>query len=275
MIKKKEMKELVVAFDRSVLETIDKIARTMVDEVEMQYLAEEKAWLVNFVDPAHVCMGEIRFYKFEIVSGEPVGIGLDLDKLHNMLERVSDKNLLLEYWYEADRTGDDRKGIVKLSNEEGTLVKKMRVEEVHHSKPPAIRLRVRAVVTTAKFRKAMKFTEPISDHIGIVCESGNGLVALFAGDAENADSLMSDFDYAEFCLTAAYSIKPKEGEAVAPRYRSLFPRDYLDNLVKHIDPAVFSDVEILIDNDKPICLQFVSPDKIKVEMYLAPRIEDD
>ena len=235
------------------LKGIVNVISTLVDEVKFSVDAEGIG--LKAVDPAHVAMIEVYIGKgaFESYSAEPTEIGVDLDKVKEVLKlAVSGDVISMEQ--------DESHG--RLIFKVGNITRRMNLVDtssMSDPKVPQLSLQAKVEIVVAELQKGIKAAETISDHIALTAD-------------EEFFELSSEGDTDSASLRLDKS-KLKSIEAKA-KVCSLFPLDYFSNLVKAIPSETA--VKIELDNDYPVKIGFDLADgNGNVRYLLAPRIESD
>lgn len=235
------------------LKSIVNVISTLVDEVK--FTIDGEGISLKAVDPAHVAMIEVDVKKgaFESYAAEPTEIGLDLDKVKEVLKLATSGDII-------SMEQDESHG--RLVFKVGNITRRMNLVDtssMSDPKVPQLSLSANIDVAVSELQKGLKAAETISDHI-----------ALIADEETFELSSEGDTDMASLKLDKSklQSIEAKS------RVCSLFPLDYFSNLVK----AVPSDtvIRVELDNDYPVKLIFnLAGENGTVKYLLAPRIESD
>jgi len=235
------------------LKGIVNVISTLVDEVKFSVDAEGIG--LKAVDPAHVAMIEVYIGKgaFESYSAEPTEIGVDLDKVKEVLKlAVSGDVISMEQ--------DESHG--RLIFKVGNITRRMNLVDtssMSDPKVPQLSLQAKIDIQVAELQRGIKAAETISDHIALTAD-------------EEFFELSSEGDTDSASLRLDKS-KLKSIEAKA-KVCSLFPLDYFSNLVKAVPSETV--VKIELDNDYPVKIGFDLADgNGSVRYLLAPRIESD
>lgn len=235
------------------LKGIVNVISTLVDEVKFTVDADGIG--LKAVDPAHVAMIEVDIGKgaFESYAAEPTEIGLDLDKVKEVLKLAASGDII---------SMEQDEGHGRLVFKVGNITRRMNLVDtssMSDPKVPQLTLSAHIDIVVSELQKGLKAAETISDHI-----------ALIADEESFELSSEGDTDMASLKLDRS----SLAGIDSRSKVCSLFPLDYFSNLVK----AVPSDtvVRIELDNDYPVKLIFgLAGDNGTVRYLLAPRIESD
>ena len=242
----------VAELKSDVLKGIVNIISTLIDEVKFTITSE--GMTLKAVDAAHVAMIEMNLTKgaFESFSAEDTEIGLDLEKVKGVLKLAgSGETIRME---QDDATG-------KLVFKVGNITRRMSLIDttgMNDPKVPQLNLTATITVPIEELQKGIRAVESISGHI-----------TLKAGPEFFELSCEGDTDSVSLRLDPS-SAKISTDSDVC----SMFPPDYLANIIKAIPSGTQVDIEL--DNDYPMKLVFALADgAAKVDYLLAPRIESE
>ena len=242
----------VAELKSDVLKGIVNIISTLIDEVKFTITSE--GMTLKAVDAAHVAMIEMNLTKgaFESFSAEDTEIGLDLEKVKGVLKLAgSGETIRME---QDDATG-------KLVFKVGNITRRMSLIDttgMNDPKVPQLNLTATITVPIEELQKGIRAVESISDHI-----------TLKAGPEFFELSCEGDTDSVSLRLDPS-SAKISTDSDVC----SMFPPDYLANIIKAIPSGTQVDIEL--DNDYPMKLVFaLAAGAAKVDYLLAPRIESE
>lgn len=231
---------------------IDAIA-ILVDEVKFK-LADDGVY-GRTVDPAHVGMIDFQLKKDafdEYKNEKETEIGIDLERLRGILKIASSDDIVaLKY--------DEEEG--RLHVKIGNLTRKISlldVSEMPDTKIPSLDLPAEIVVPTNEMHQAIRAAEEIADHIVLIGDE-DGFEMRAEGDTDVVELRIPK--------EQLYSLKCEE------RVRSMFPLDYLRDMVK-IAKGKSDEITINLGTDYPVKLAFdMAGGYIKITYLLAPRIE--
>lgn len=192
-------------------------------------------------DPSHVAMATARYHISTGVD-EMTEITVDLEDLTKALGQFAKTDTV-------SITMDNGRMTIKSATGRRTL--RMLSREMTTPRIPQYDTPCVFEVDASELRKAMKFTNDISDHCLITCESGT--MKIYTEDDTGA--------------AAEYDL----GACTAGSYRSMYPLDYLNNVVKAMPDST---VTLGFDNDFPIRVSATAA-PIEIECLVAPRIEKD
>ena len=232
------------------------VISTLIDEVKFSISPE--GMTLKAVDPAHVAMIELNIEAgaFESYQADQTEIGLDLDKVKDVLKRSSSGDVI---------SMEQDEGYGRLIFRVGNITRRMNLVDtssMNDPKVPQLELSANIEVPVSELQRGIKASENISDHIALTI-TGDYFELACEGDTDSANLKLDK--------SQLISLSVSDG---APKYCSLFPLDYFSNLVK----AVPSDatVKIDLDNDYPVMLNFtLAEGKGSVKYLLAPRIESE
>ena len=232
------------------------VISTLIDEVKFTIAPE--GMTLKAVDPAHVAMIELNIEAgaFESYAADQTEIGLDLDKVKDVLKLSSSGDII---------SMEQDEGYGRLIFKVGNITRRMNLVDtssMNDPKVPQLELSANIEVPVAELQRGIKASENISDHIALTITEDYFELAC-EGDTDSVNLKL------EKSQLSALEIK---GDS--QKYCSLFPLDYFSNLIK----AVPSDASIRIelDNDYPVMLNFaLAEGKGSVKYLLAPRIESD
>ena len=229
------------------------VISTLIDEVK--FTIDQNGMVLKAVDPAHVAMIELKVgaKAFESYSASNTEIGLDLDKVKTVLKLAGPGDVI---------SMEQDEGNGRLVFRIGKITRSMNLVDtssMNDPKVPQLNLSTKVRVVVDQLQKGIRAAESISDHIALKANSKYFELSC-EGDTDDANLKLEEGDYEE--LVASSDVC------------SLFPLDYFSNLIKAIPAGTMITVEL--DNDYPVRLVFgLSNDEVKVEYFLAPRIESD
>lgn len=229
------------------------VISTLVDEVKFKITSE--GMVLRAVDPAHVAMIELNVEAgaFESYAADQTEIGLDLDKVKDVLKLSSTGDIIsLEQ--------DENHG--RLIFKVGNITRRMNLVDtssMNDPKVPQLELSAVIEVPVSELQRGIKASESISDHIALTAEPEFFELAC-EGDTDSVNLRLEKSQLSSL--------------TVDDRVCSLFPLDYFSNLIKAIPSDVV--IRIELDSDFPVVLKFGLADgKSKVKYLLAPRIESE
>lgn len=234
-----------------VLKQIVDVISTLVDEAKFNVDADGIS--LKAVDPAHVAMVEMSLGKqaFEEFAGEDTELGIDLEKLREILKLAHSGDLV-----KMEHNEDKNQLIVKI----GDVTRRMSLVDtagMSDPKVPNIDLPTTIKLKAEELNYGIRASESVSDHI-----------ALVADDDYFEMSSEGDSDSVDFRLPKEKLITLESKGKV----RSLFPLDYFSNMAKAISGG--SEVKINLGNNYPVKLEFeIAGGSGHVKYLLAPRVE--
>ena len=229
------------------------VISTLIDEVKFTITPEGMG--LKAVDPAHVAMIDLHMgaKAFESYSADEAELGLDLDKVKEVLKLASAGDII-----SMNLDEDHGRLIFKVGN----ITRRMNLVDTSSMsdvKVPQLELSASIEVPVSELQRGIKASETISDHIALIANP-EYFELLCEGDTDSADLRLEKSQ-----LTALN---------VDSQVSSMFPLDYFANLIK----AVPSDMKVRIelDNDYPVKMIFDMAGGNGTVMYLlAPRIENE
>ena len=235
------------------LREVVEVVSTLVSEVK--FSVSKDGLEAKAVDPSHVAMLVLKLQKgvFEEFTGEPTEIGVDIEKLKEVL-RLSKPGDLLNLAY------DGGKG--KLEVSVGKIVRHMGVVDpagITDPKVPNVNPPGKVVLKTDELRQGIRGSESISDHVTLTLDP-----EFFSMHSEGEnDRLDLKIPKSELTLLEA-----KE------TVKSMYPLDFFSSMVKSISSA--EEVTIFVGNEYPLKLEFsFAGGRGDARFLLAPRVEED
>ncbi|TLZ51109.1 MAG: proliferating cell nuclear antigen (pcna) [Methanobacteriota archaeon] len=234
-------------------EVIDVVA-TLVDEAKFN--AGKEALVVKAVDPAHVAMVDLTLDRgaFESYKADDLELGLDMDKMKEVLKLARAGDEVLAFTHEEDKN--------RLVVHVGNITRRMSLVDtagMSDPKVPNLNLPAKVKVRTEELRQGIRASESVSDHIALIVNP-DGFEIVSEGDTDSANLRLPKDMLDEL--------------VVKEKVRSLFPLDYFSNMIKAIGSA--PTVTMYMGNDYPVRLEFdIAGGKGQVKYLLAPRIESE
>ncbi|MCI4336527.1 MAG: DNA polymerase sliding clamp [Thermoplasmata archaeon] len=236
-----------------VLRELVEVISTLVSEVKLTI--SKDGIDVKAVDPSHVAMLVLKLNKnaFEEFTGEPTEIGIDLEKMKEVL-RLCKPGDIIDLQYDGGKN--------RLVLHVGKVTRHMAVVDpagitdpkVPNVSPPGI-----AVVRMEELRQGIRGSESISDHVTISLEP-DSFTMHSEGETDRVDMKL-----------------PKEGLKrleVKEAVRSMYPLDFFSNMVKSITSS--EEITLHVGNEYPLKIEFViAGGKGEGRFLLAPRVEED
>ena len=236
-----------------VLREVVEVISTLVSEVKLSI--SKDGLDVKAVDPSHVAMLVLKLHKgaFEEFTGEPTEIGVDVEKLKEVL-RLSKPGDILDLQYDGGKN--------RLVIHVGKVTRHMSVVDpagitdpkVPNVSPPGV-----VVVKMEELRQGIRGSESISDHVTLSLEP-DGFTMHSEGETDHVDMKL-----------------PKDGLSrleVKDPVKSMYPLDFFSSMVKSITSA--EEVTLHVGNEYPLKIEFaVAMGKGEGRFLLAPRVEED
>ena len=236
-----------------VLKTVLDAVQTLVDEAKIHCTPEGLS--LKAVDPAHVAMVELSLGKgaFEEYKAEDLELGVDLDKLKDILKLAGSGDLIgLEYNEDSHR----------LVFTIGHLTRRMALIDTSNMtdpKVPNLNLPSKVTMVASELQQGIKASEAVSDHIALIAD-GDSFQLVADGDTDQVD----------LALDGDALVKIESGE----KSRSLFSLDYFANMAKVVKGG--DAVTLNLGTDYPVKLEFdIADGKGHITYLLAPRIESE
>ena len=236
-----------------VLREIVEVISTLVSEVKLSI--SKDGIDVKAVDPSHVAMLVLRLNKsgFEEFTGEPTEIGVDIEKLKEVL-RLSKPGDLLDLQFD----GGKNRLVIKVGN----VTRHMSVVDpagITDPKVPNVTPPGLVVVKMDELRQGIRGSESISDHVTLTLEP-DAFTMHSEGETDHVDMRL-----------------PKDGLGkleVKETVKSMYPLDFFSSMVKSITSS--DDVTLHVGNEYPLKIEFaVAGGKGEGRFLLATRVEED
>jgi proliferating cell nuclear antigen len=236
-----------------VLKTVLDAVSTLVDEAKIQVTADGIS--LKAVDPAHVAMVDLSIGKkaFQEFKGSDMDLGVDLDKLKDILKLAGSQDLIdIEYKEDAHRL------VFRI----GHITRRMALVDTANlgdPKVPNLNLPNQVTVLADELQKGIKASEAVSDHIALEAH-GKTFKLIAEGDTDQAHLELHDGDLIKI--------------QAPDKSRSLFSLDYFSNMSK---VAKGTDaVTLHLGSDYPVKIEFDIADGAgHITYLLAPRIESE
>ncbi len=232
------------------LREIVEVVSTLVTEVK---LAVSKDGLeAKAVDPSRVAMLVLKLNKqiFEEFTGEPTEVGVDIDKLREVL-RLSKPGDVLELQFDGKR----------LVAGVGRLTRQMAVVDpagITDPKVPNVTPPASVTVKMDDLRQGIRGSESFTDHVTLSVDS-EGFTMHSEGDTDRLDLRL-----------------PKEALArieTKDTVKSMYPLDFFAAMVKAITA---DEATLYVGNEYPLKIEFsMGAGRGEGRYLLAPRVEED
>ncbi len=210
---------------------------------------------VKAVDPSHVAMLVLKLKGsvFEEFTGEPTEIGVDVEKIKEVL-RLSKPGDLIDLQYEGGKN--------RLVMSVGKVTRHMAVVDpagITDPKVPNVSPPGSVTVKMEELRQGIRGSESISDHVTLLLEP-TGFTMHSEGETDRVDLHL-----------------PKEGLEkldVKEPVRSMYPLDFFSSMVKSITSS--ENATLHIGNEYPLKIEFaLANGRGDGRFLLAPRVEED
>lgn len=234
-----------------VLRELVDVVSTLVSEVK---LAISKDGLeAKAVDPSHVAMLVLKLQKavFEEFTGEPTEIGVDVEKLKEVL-RLSKPGDLLELQFDGKN---------RLTASVGRVTRQMAVVDpagITDPKVPNVTPPAMVTVKVEDVRQGIRGSESFTDHVTLTLDP-EAFTMHSEGDTDRLDLRI-----------------PKETLArldVKEQVKSMYPLDFFSAMVKSISA---DEATLHVGNEYPLKIEFaMGMGRGEGRYLLAPRVEED
>lgn len=233
--------------------SIDAISN-MVDEVGINVTAE--GMTLKAMDPAHVALVDYELKKEafdEYEAGEPLVLGIDLDRLNTILKRAGTEDKIN---LELDSENNTLRIRIKNASTRTFNLPLIDVSE-EELKVPDLEFPCTVEINSKIINEGIKDAEIVSDHVVLKIDE-ESLCITAHGDLGNVEVKASKDE--------AISFDVKQGA------RSMFSLEYLKDMIKASDIA--TTVKISLGDSIPVKMEFLAPD-VRLSFLLAPRIESE
>lgn len=244
--------EQYVDFETSVLKRLIKSAEGFVDEIFLEFGDNEVTTLA--VDPSHVAMFSFTLpCETATLKEKPYKLGLNLDKLDVVVKKLGKDEDEIRMHIKDNKTiqftvGRFRRTLSPIS-----------LEGEVEPKVPKLNLPATIKCKASVFRDDIKTVSDLYDHMAIMYRK-EGVLSIKAED--EIDSIELDI--------GSDKVEMSGGKDE----RSLFPSDYLQNILKALEAS--DDIVMQMGTDYPIKIAWTdSSGSMTGEFLLAPRIETD
>jgi proliferating cell nuclear antigen len=236
-----------------ILRELVEVVSTLVSEVKLSI--SKDGIEVKAVDPSHVAMLVLKLNSgiFEEFTGEPTEIGLDVEKLKEVL-RLSKPGDILDLQYDGGKN--------RLVVSVGKLTRHMSVVDpagLTDPKVPNVSPPGQVVVRMDELRQGIRGSESISDHVTLKLTPA-GFTLLSEGETDKVDLHI-----------------PKEGLSkleTKDEVKSMYPLDFFSSMVKSITSS--EEATLYVGNEYPLKIEFtLAGGKGEGRFLLAPRVEED
>jgi len=234
-----------------VLRELVEVVSTLVSEVKLS--VSKDGLEAKAVDPSHVAMLVLKLQKaaFEEFTGEPTEIGVDVEKLKEVL-RLSKPGDVLELHFDGKN---------RLVASVGRVTRQMAVVDpasITDPKVPNVSPPATVVVKTEDMRQGIRGSESFTDHVTLTLET-EAFTMHSEGDTDRLDLRI-----------------PKEQlprlEVKEP-VKSMYPLDFFSAMVKAISA---DEATLHVGNEYPLKIEFaMGLGRGEGRYLLAPRVEED
>jgi proliferating cell nuclear antigen len=232
------------------LRELVEVVSTLVTEVKLS--VSKDGLEAKAVDPSHVAMLVLKLHKaiFEEFTGEPTELGVDIDKLKEVL-RLSKPGDILELEYDGKR----------LVANVGRISRQMAVVDpagITDPKVPNVSPPASVTAKMEDLRQGIRGSESFTDHVTLSLDA-DAFTMHSEGDTDRLDLRL-----------------PKEALTkleVKEPVKSMYPLDFFSAMVK----AITADEATLhVGNEYPLKIEFsMGAGRGEGRYLLAPRVEED
>ena len=233
------------------LREVVEVVSTLVSEVK---LAISKDGLeAKAVDPSHVAMLVLKLQKgvFEEFTGEPTELGVDVEKLKEVL-RLSKPGDVIDFQFDGKN---------RLVASLGRVTRQMAVVDpagITDPKVPNVSPPASVTVKTEDLRQGIRGSESFTDHVTLTLDP-EGFTMHSEGETDQLD------------LRIAKENLPKV--EVKEAVKSMYPLDFFSAMVKSISSE---DTTLHVGNEYPLKVEFaMGGGRGEGRYLLAPRVEED
>jgi proliferating cell nuclear antigen len=236
-----------------VLRELVEVISTLVSEVKLSISKDGVE--VKAVDPSHVAMLVLKVNRaaFEEFSGDPTDLGLDVEKLREVL-RLSRPGDVLDLQYDGGKS--------RLVVTIGKLTRHMAVVDpagITDPKVPTVNPPGSVMIKTEELRQGIRGSESVSDHVTLQL-SPESFTMHSEGETDRVDLKIPKDSLSQ--LDVKESVK------------SMYPLDFFSNMVKSITST--EEVTLHVGNEYPLKIDFaLAGGKGEGKFLLAPRVEED
>ena len=238
-IKKENLREVV------------EVVSTLVSEVK--FSISKDGIEAKAVDPSHVAMLVLKLQKgiFEEFTGEPTEVGVDVEKLKEVL-RLSKPGDVIDLQFDGKN---------RLIASVGRLTRQMAVVDpagITDPKVPNVNPPASVTVKTEEMRQGIRGSESFTDHVTLSLEP-DAFTMHSEGDTDRLDLKL-----------------PKDSLSrldVKEPVKSMYPLDFFSAMVKSI---AAEEATLYVGNEYPLKIEFaMGTGRGEGRYLLAPRVEED
>ncbi|HLM90936.1 MAG TPA: DNA polymerase sliding clamp [Thermoplasmata archaeon] len=232
------------------LREVVEVVSTLVTEVKLSI--SKDGLEAKAVDPSHVAMLVLKLHKpiFEEFTGEPTEVGVDVDKLKEVL-RLSKPGDILELQFDGKR----------LIASVGRLTRQMAVVDpagITDPKVPNVTPPASVTVKMEDLRQGIRGSESFTDHVTLSLDA-EAFTMHSEGDTDRLDLRLPK--------DALTKLEVKEP------VKSMYPLDFFSAMVKAITAE---EATLHVGNEYPLKIEFsMGTGRGEGRYLLAPRVEED
>ncbi|HXW66326.1 MAG TPA: DNA polymerase sliding clamp [Thermoplasmata archaeon] len=233
------------------LREVVEVVSTLVSEVKLGI--SKDGLEAKAVDPSHVAMLVLKLQKtvFEEFTGEPTEIGVDIEKLKEVL-RLSKPGDIIDFQFDGKN---------RLVASIGRVTRQMAVVDpagITDPKVPNVNPPASVTVKTEDLRQGIRGSESFTDHVTLTVDP-EAFTMHSEGETDRLDLRI-----------------PKENltrlDAKEP-VKSMYPLDFFSAMVKSI---AADETTLHVGNEYPLKVEFgMSGGRGDGRYLLAPRVEED
>src|SRR5580658_7422381 len=233
------------------LREVVEVVSTLVSEVKLTI--SKDGLEAKAVDPSHVAMLVLKLHKavFEEFTGEPTELGVDVEKLKEVL-RLSKPGDVIDFQFDGKN---------RLVASLGRITRQMAVVDpagITDPKVPNVTPPASVTVKTEDLRQGIRGSESFTDHVTLTLDA----TAFTMHSEGETDQL--DLRIAKENLTKLEVKEP---------VKSMYPLDFFSAMVKSISAE---DTTLHVGNEYPLKVEFaMSGGRGEGRCLLAPRVEED
>jgi len=264
--------------DASLLKTIAHTLSTIVDECRLEFHMDKL--VIKATDPAHVAMITLEldsklFHEYAIMDNQPGDVGIDIDKLKNVVREAEDHEIF-RIQYDSDNDT-----YIRFSHDIFTdLMKPTDTAGMSRPKMPNLKLPGMFELEFSKMKKIIHTLTDFSDVIVFSFHCGEGLRISMYGPDEKISTISKAMIPKDLLINMEWSKKDKKGT----EYTSIFPADYLRALFAKNergmsgffegDHPLLETIHVQMGDDYPMIIGAESPG-ILLRYLIAPRIQSE
>jgi proliferating cell nuclear antigen len=233
------------------LREVVEVVSTLVSEVK--FSISKEGLEAKAVDPSHVAMLVLKLNKsvFEEFTGEPTDLGVDVEKLKEVL-RLSKPGDVIDLQFDGKN---------RLVASLGRVTRQMAVVDpagITDPKVPNVSPPASVTVKTEDLRQGIRGSESFTDHVTLTLDP-EAFTMHSEGETDRLDLRI-----------------PKENLSkleVKEPVKSMYPLDFFSAMVKAIGA---DDATLHVGNEYPLKVEFaMGSGKGEGRYLLAPRVEED